>query len=410
MGSARGEGEVQRAISSFAGANPGTSALVWRIGASDAAVPVASFRADTPLIPASTMKLVTSAGALIELGPDFRFQTHLYAPATSVQRGRVLVGPIYLRGSGDPVLATRAYASRYLPGRATRLAALARPLHAKGIRLVRGAIVADERLFDSRRLGPGWPSHYSAYASPLSALATNQDFAGNSRGSHVTSPPLAAAQRLRATLSGFGVTQRGALRVGAAPASGRVLATATSPPLPAIVHAMNLDSDNFIAETLAKDVGAYGAGRGTTRAGVGHTAALLRSRRILAAGDRLVDGSGLSRSNRLSASSLVRLIAAADADSTWGAPLIGSLARGGEGTLIRRFTSGPATKRVRAKTGYLDGVSAIAGRVVSRRGQRYAFALLMNSNDITSARATQDRVITLLASGSEDGAASARSR
>ncbi len=383
---------------------------MWRIDGSGAGVPVGSFQADTPRVPASTMKLVTSAGALIELGPGFRFQTHLYAPTTSVQRGRVLTGPVYLRGSGDPVLATRAYGNRYLPGRATRLATLARQVHARGIRVVRGAIVADERLFDSRRLGPGWPSYYSAYVSPLSALPTNQDFAGNVRGSYVSSPPLAAAQRLRATLSGFGITQRGPLRAGEAPASGRILATATSAPLPVIVHAMNLDSDNFIAETLAKDVGAYATGRGTTRAGVAHTAGLLRSRGILSAKDRLVDGSGLSRSNHVSASSLVRLIAAADADPTWGAPLIGSLARGGEGTLIRRFRSGPATRRVRAKTGYLNGVSAIAGRVVSRRGQRYAFALLMNSSDITGARATQDRVVTLLASGSEDVMAAARSR
>ena len=123
-----------------------------------------------------------------------------------------------------------------------------------------------------------------------------------------------------------------------------------------------------------------------------------------------MDGSGLSRANRVSAASLVRLIAAADADPGWGAPLIGSLAQGGEGTLIHRFRSGPATKRVRAKTGYLDGVSALAGRVISRRGQRYAFALLMNSGDIAGARATQDRVVTLLASGSEDLVASARSR
>jgi serine-type D-Ala-D-Ala carboxypeptidase/endopeptidase (penicillin-binding protein 4) len=383
---------------------------VWRIDGSGTGAPVAGFRADTTRIPASTMKLITSAGALIELGPTFRFQTHLSAPATSVQRGSVLAGPVYLRGSGDPVLATRTYASRYLPGRATRLAALARPLHARGIRVVRGPIVADERLFDSRRLGPGWPSYYTAYISPLSALPTNQDFAGDSRGSYVSSPPLAAAQRLRATLSGFGIAQRGPLRVGAAPASGRILATATSPPLPVIVHAMNLDSDNFIAETLAKDVGAYATGRGSTRAGVTHTAALLRARGILTTHDRLVDGSGLSRSNRVSASSLVRLIAAAEADPAWGAPLMGSLARGGEGTLIHRFRSGPATKRVRAKTGSLNGVSALAGRVVSRRGQRYAFALLMNSWDIAGAHATQDRVVTLLASGSEDLPASARSR
>jgi len=388
-------------ISAWSRANPTTTALVWRLDAGGG-TQVAGFRSETPRIPASTMKLVTSAGALLELGPTHRFATTLLADPSAVVKGRTLAGRLYLRGSGDPVLATRSYGARFLPGRATLMSQLARPLRAQGIRVVRGAIVADEHLFDSRRLGPGWPSYYSAYVSPLSALATNQDFSGNGRGAHVSSPPLAAAQRLRATLKGVGIAQVGALRPGTAPAGARVLATATSPPLPVILRAMNLDSDNFIAETLAKGVGAYGAGRGTTRAGVARTRALLVEGGVLGPADRLVDGSGLSRDNRLSALSLVRLIAAADADTIWGPALIRSLARGGEGTLIRRFRSGPATTRVRAKTGYLDGVSAMAGRVVSRQGQRYAFALLMNSPDILGARATQDRVVNLLAAGAED--------
>jgi serine-type D-Ala-D-Ala carboxypeptidase/endopeptidase (penicillin-binding protein 4) len=375
---------------------------VWRLDGDGAGTQVAGFRAETGRVPASTMKLVTGAGALLQLGPAFRFKTRVVAGARTVRRGKALVGPIYLRGAGDPVLATRSYASAYLAGRATPMAALARPLRARGIRLVRGPIIADEGVFDSRRLGPGWPSYYRYYASPLSGLATNQNFAGNGRGGYVSSPPVAAAQRLRATLRGFGVSHVGPLRAGAAPEGGRVLATAASPRLPVILRAMNLASDNHIAETLVKDVGAYGSGRGTTRLGAARVRALLAREGIIAAGDRLVDGSGLSRGNRLSAATLVRLVAAADADPEWGPALLGSLARGGEGTLVRRFTSGPATRRVRAKTGYLNGVSALAGRVISRRGQRYAFALLMNSADIGGARSTQDRVVNLLASGAED--------
>jgi D-alanyl-D-alanine carboxypeptidase/D-alanyl-D-alanine-endopeptidase (penicillin-binding protein 4) len=401
-GAALGAGQVQSAISSFGAGSPGTSALVWRLDGSGTGTQVAGFRAETGRIPASTMKLVTSGGALLQLGPAFRFETRVVAGASTVRRGKALVGPIYLRGAGDPVLATRSYAAGYLAGRATPMAALARPLRSRGIRLVRGPIVADERIFDSRRLGPGWPSHYRYYASPLSGLATNQNYAGNGRSAYVSSPPVAAAQRLKATLGGFGVSHAGPLKAGAAPERGRVLATAESPRLPVILRAMNLASDNFIAETLVKDVGAYGSGRGTTRLGAARIRTLLAQEGVIGAGDKLVDGSGLSRDNRLSAATLVRLVAAADADPEWGAALIGSLARGGEGTLVRRFTSGPATKRVRAKTGYLDGVSALAGRVISRRGQRYAFALLMNTADIGGARATQDRVVTLLASGAED--------
>ncbi len=401
-GAALGAGQVQSAISSFGAGSPGTSALVWRLDGSGTGIQVAGFRAETGRVPALTMKLVTSAGALLQLGPAFRFETRVVAGASTVRRSKALVGPIYLRGAGDPVLATRSYASAYLAGRATQMAALARPLRSRGIRLVRGPIVADERIFDSRRMGPGWPSYYRYYAGPLSGLATNQNYAGNGRSAYVSSPPVAAAQRLKATLGGFGVSHVGPLKTGAAPERGRVLAKAESPRLPVILRAMNLASDNHIAETLIKDVGAYGSGRGTTRLGAARTRTLLAQEGVIGAGDRLVDGSGLSRDNRLSAATLVRLVAAADADPEWGAALIGSLARGGEGTLVRRFTSGPATKRVRAKTGYLDGVSALAGRVISRRGQRYAFALLMNTADIGGARATQDRVVTLLASGAED--------
>lgn len=397
-------GAVQKAISRWSAANPATSALVWRLDSQGPRVVVGGFRPDAPRIPASTMKLVTSAGALLQFGPGHRFTTRLLAADGASRRGRTLVGTLYLRGAGDPVLATRSYAGRYLPGRATRIAELARPLRAKGIRLVRGRIVADEHLFDSRRLGPGWPSYYRAYASPLSALATNQNFSGNARASYVGNPALTAAQRMRAALKGVGVRQVGGLAVGVTPASARPVGSATSPPLRTILRTMNLESDNFIAETLVKDVGAYGAGRGTTTAGVTRTRRVLAARGILGASDRLVDGSGLSRANRIAASSLVRLIADADGDATWGSALISSLARGGEGTLVRRFLSGPATKRVRAKTGYLNNVSAMAGRVVSRRGERYAFALIMNSPDILGARATQDRVVTLLAAGSEDPA------
>jgi len=397
-----GAGQAQSALSAFGAANPGTTALVWRLDGSGSGSPVAGFRPEAARIPASTMKLVTSAGALLELGPTFRFETTLVAGPETVRRGKALVGPVYLRGAGDPVLATRSYASAFLGGRATRMSELARPLRRRGVRLVRGPIVADERIFDSRRLGPGWPSYYRLYAAPLSGLPTNQGYAGNGRAAYVSSPPLAAARRLKATLKGVGVAQAGPLRRGAAPRDGRVLATATSPPLPVILRSMNLASDNFIAETLAKGVGAYGSRRGATRAGMARIRALLDQHGIAGAGDRRVDGSGLSRENRVSAATMVRLVAAADADPGWGAALLGSLARGGEGTLIRRFTSGPATRRVRAKTGYLNGVSSLAGRVVSRRGQRYAFAMIMNTADIGGARATQDRVVTLLASGAED--------
>jgi serine-type D-Ala-D-Ala carboxypeptidase/endopeptidase (penicillin-binding protein 4) len=394
--------EIQTAVSAFAASHPRSTILVARLDGTGAATPVAAHRADTPLIPASTMKLASGAGALIELGPAHRFATRLLAGPATRRDGRTLRGPVYLRGAGDPVLATRAYAAAWLPAGSTRLADLAAPLRRRGVRLVRGPIVADESLFDARRLGPGWPSRYAAYAAPLSALATNQDHAGNGRARYAADPPLAAARRLRAALRGVGVAQRGPLRAGRTPPGARVLATAASPPLATVVRTMNLDIDNFIAEMLTKGIGAAAGAGGSTAAGTARTTEVLSERGLLGPGDRLVDGSGLSRANRLSARSLVRILAAADADPGWGAALIASMARGGEGTLVRRFATGVATRRVRAKTGYLDGVSAMAGRVVSRRGPRYAFAVVANTPDIAAARAIQERVVVMLASGVAD--------
>jgi serine-type D-Ala-D-Ala carboxypeptidase/endopeptidase (penicillin-binding protein 4) len=394
---------VQRALSGWTATHPATSAVVIRLTPAGT-TQVAGYRVEAGAIPASTMKLVTTAGALLQFGPRHRFATTLYAAPGATVRRRVLRGTLYLRGAGDPQLATRSYAARYLEGRGTSLAALVLPLRRQGVRGVRGRLVADESLFDSRRMGPTWPSYYSAYSAPLSALPTNQDYAGNDRSRYTSDPPLAAAQRLRAALRGVGIVQAGALARGVTPDGVRPIARVRSARLSSILRGMNLDSDNFVAETIAKDVGAYGAGRGTTAAGVARTRALLAHLGVMSPADRLVDGSGLSRANRLTAGTLARLVAAADRDPTWGRALLGSLAHGGQGTLIHRFTSGPARLRVRAKTGYIDGAAALAGRVVSVHGERYAFAMLMNTPDIYGAHAIQDRIVTMLAAGAEDAA------
>lgn len=363
---------------------------------------MAAVRPDAPRIPASNMKMVTAAGALLQMGPGHRFATRVATTQRAVVAGGRLRGPLYLIGAGDPLLATRAYATRHLPRGATALLDLARPLRRAGIRRVAGPIVADESLFDARRQAPRWLSHYHLYAQPLSAIATNQNFAGNARGSDVGSPWRAGALRLRGALSGVHIRQSGAVRRGVAPAGARVLATSRSAPLRTIVREMNVPSDNFIAEMLVKAVGADGAARGTTPAGTARTRALLAGKGILTGRERLIDGSGLSRANRLTATALVRLVAAADAEPSWGRPFLASLPRGGEGTLIRRLRSPAIARRVQAKTGFINGASALSGRVVSRGGHRYAFSLLMNTGDISGARHAQEQVVAMLALGRED--------
>ncbi len=393
---------IATALGTWTAANPQTSAVAWRLDPSGP-VEVLAYKPDAPRRPASTMKIVTAATALLALSPNFRFETRLYAGVNARQTGAVLSGPVYLKGYGDPTLATPQYARRYLHGYGGNLGKLGTPLRAAGVRTITGPLVVDETIFDSIRGGPTWPARYATECQPLSGLAVNQSYLGDQRGRYVKNPARAAGNRLRIAWKRLGITHKGTVRAGTTPAQGRLLAIATSPPLRVITGLMLPDSDNYLAEMLVKDVGAYTRGTGSTAAGTAAARSILSGKGLLRPGDRLVDGSGLARENRLSAASLTGILAAADSEPSWGSTLVASLAQGGEGTLKRRFLSSAIRHRVHAKTGYISGTSTLAGIVESRSGSRYAFAIMMNQGSITGAKATQDRIVTLLASGVADG-------
>jgi D-alanyl-D-alanine carboxypeptidase/D-alanyl-D-alanine-endopeptidase (penicillin-binding protein 4) len=394
---------LSAALTGWTAANPATSAAVWRLDPSGP-VQVLAYKPDTPRRPASTLKILTAASALLALSPNFRFETRLYAGVNTTQNGAVLTGPLYLKGYGDPTLSTPQYARRYLHGYGGNLGRLATPLRAAGVRVVRGPLVVDETIFDTIRRGPTWPARYTTECQPLSGISVNQSYLGEQRGRYVKSPSRAAGNRLRIAWKRLGIVHRGTVRTGRAPAQGRLIATATSPPLRVITGLMLPSSDNYLAEMLVKNVGAYTRGTGSTAAGSAAATSLLSGKGLLRPSDRLVDGSGLALDNRLTATSLVRVLAAAEAEPSWGSTLIDSLPRGGEGTLRRRLLDPVVRSRVRAKTGYLDRTSTLAGIVEGRSGIRYAFAILMNQGSISGAKATQDRLVTLLASGVADGA------
>lgn len=395
------DSRVERLIDAFGTGHPTTSALVWRLDPSGP-VQVAAWRPNIPLAPASTMKIVTSASALLTVGPDFRFTTRVEtAPGAGIRTG-TLRGPAVLIGAGDPMLSTRSYARAHLSGVGTDIARLARAVRTSGVRRITGGIVVDETLFDSARTAPHWKSDYVFECPPLSAIVTNQNHSGTGTSGNVSSPPVAAGQRLAAALARAGVHVSGAIRAGRDQPGGQVIGQVQSPPLRAIIAVMNPASDNFIAEMLTKDAGAYGVGHGTTPAGTGHAEALLRERGALGANDDLIDGSGLSHSNRLSAGTLVRVLAAATREPLWGDALIRSLEHGGQGTLIHRLRDPAVRNRLRAKTGYINGVASLAGVATSRSGVRYAFAFLINDSDIGQAQRTMDQAVTLLANGAAD--------
>lgn len=393
--------QLSAALDAWTAANPATSALVWRLDPAGP-VEVLSYRADVARRPASTMKIVTAASALLALGPSFRFQTRLYAGASATQTGDALKGALYVKGYGDPVLSTPQYARRYLDGYGGNIGRFGRILRDRGVRSVRGPLVVDDSAFDRLRRVPAWPARYANECQPLAALSVNQAYLGNVRGRYVRRPATAAGVQIRNAMRSLGVRHAGGVIVGRTPAQARLLGTVSSPPLRVITRLMLPDSDNYLAEMMTKGVGATVRGEGTTRAGTAHARAQLAAKGLLDPSDRLVDGSGLAVENRLTATTLVEVLAAADREPAWGATLLGALPRGGEGTLIRRLRGlGP---RVRAKTGYISGTSTLAGVVDSRAGTRYAFALLMNQGSISGAKAVQDRIVALLGAGIADTA------
>jgi serine-type D-Ala-D-Ala carboxypeptidase/endopeptidase (penicillin-binding protein 4) len=337
-------------------------------------------RATRSLAPASTEKLPLTYVLLTALGPQLRLETSAVARGTV--SGGVLRGDIYLVGGGDPSL-SRA-----------DLASLARQVRASGIARVTGRLFGDESLFDARRTAPGWkPSFYISECAPLSALVVDRARYGD----HVTgAPALAAALLFRDALARTGVTVAGTATTGMAPSASEPVAVVRSPTLAKLIATMDLESDNFTAEMLLKQLGLLQAPQGSTAAGAQVVMRQLGADGIPLAGVRIVDGSGLSVLDRLTVDALVAILRAMWDDPALRPALLRALpVAGRSGTLSDRMRSPPLLGNVRAKTGTTRAASALAGYVKSR----YVFAILQNGAPISSwwARRAQDRFAAVLA-------------
>lgn len=336
---------------------------------------------ELPLIPASNEKLAVTYACLLALGPSFRFSTDVLGEGEL--DGSLWRGDIFLKGYGDPMLST------------LDLLKLASQLYAQGIRRVSGQIVGDESFFDAKRMAPGWkPWYFMNESAPLSALTVDR---ARYQGRITREPALAAAMSFRAALLRAGISVAGRAMTGTADPTAVPLASTESVALERILRFMDHESDNFTAEILLKQLGAGFALQGTTAAGAEVVHRLLAEQQIPLAGVRIVDGSGLSRLDRLTAASLVGMLQSSWLNQELREILIAALpVAGRSGTLDRRMRGTAAAGRVRAKTGTLSVASALSGYV--RR--RYAFSIIQNGSPVSHfwARRAQDRFATVLAS------------
>jgi serine-type D-Ala-D-Ala carboxypeptidase/endopeptidase (penicillin-binding protein 4) len=366
----------------------------------------------SPSAPASTAKLATAVTALATLGPATRFRTRV------VQAGG---NRIILVGGGDPTLAAGRPPAADYPQPATLRALAAdtvRSLRARHRHSV--SLGYDTSLYRGPGLAPGWPESYvtTGNVTDITALEVDQgrlsrngqpqdaDVPGNLRP-RSQDPAGDAARAFARYLSGDGIKVAGPPRPATAGHAARQLAAVASPSLTAIVAQMLTESNNVIAENLARHL-AIATGRPATFSGAAAAVTGVARRLGAGAGIHLVDGSGLSPRDRIPAATLVRLIglAASPRHPELRAVITGLPVAGFSGTLSAGqsvFGNPGAAARgmVRAKTGNLDTVVSLAGLADDHDGTMLAFAFMADrvpsAGDLTRAARTVDKLAQALA-------------
>jgi D-alanyl-D-alanine carboxypeptidase/D-alanyl-D-alanine-endopeptidase (penicillin-binding protein 4) len=393
------------------------------------------------LLPASNLKLFTSATAMDVLGPDYTFSTTI--AQDGAQHGSTLAGNLYLKGTGDPTMLAADYD------------ALAAKVAGAGITRVSGQLVADDGWFDSQRLGAnwGWDDEPYYYAAEVSALTISPDTDYDAGSVNVTVSPGAVGQPpkvtvtppnnyltivntattgaagsattddvnrdegdnviritgsiaadaapdvetmavwdptrfvatlFRADLAAHGVTVSEPTGYHATPSDAKTIASRTSMPLSQLLTPFLKLSNNLHAEALVKAAGRKVSGQGSWPVGL---TALERDFGTFGLNPKqlsMVDGSGLSRQDYTSTDQISTLLVAARQQpwfSTWynALPIAGVSDRLVGGTLRSRMVGTPAANNMHAKTGSMTGVSALSGYVTAANGEKLVFAMAENN-------------------------------
>ncbi|MEW2293693.1 D-alanyl-D-alanine carboxypeptidase/D-alanyl-D-alanine-endopeptidase [Streptomyces sp. NPDC006743] len=340
------------------------------------------------LTPASTTKIATAVAALSALGPDHRFTTRAALEPDT--------GELVLVGGGDPTLTAREDA-RGAASLRTLADATATALAARGLHRV--TLSYDTTLYAGSGLHPIGVNENLARVSALTADEARTDGSDHGPAPRADDPAADAARAFGRFLADHGVRTTAP---GPSKATGRsqTLATVSSPPLSDVVERMLTNSDNDIAEALARQTAAAGGERPDFAGGARAVAARLERLGLPLAGTAFHDGSGLDRTDRLTANLLTALLrTAADPARPGLRPVLTGLPVAGfTGTLADRYAQDGAAGIVRAKTGTLTGVNTLAGTAVDRDGRLLAFAFLTEgTTDPQAAQSALDHTATALA-------------
>jgi len=325
-------------------------------------------RGDAALVPASTMKVLTSLAAVDTLGAGATFTTRVVSP-----KG----GRLVLVGGGDPMLTDKQSKSATKPASLEALAArTVAALKESGTRSVR--LGYDASLFSGPAWHPSWKSSWRSFTARVSALSING--ARADQWAVHADPALTAARAFATRLRKAGIKVT-AVAAQEAPADAATLAEVRSAGLARIVGHTLRASDNFAAEVLSRHVGLGTSGKGSFKAGSAAVTTWLKANRLWAGDTVIDDGSGLSGKSRVRPSVLADAIALALVTPRLSSVPAGFPVAGVSGTLKDRFddkAERAGRKVVHAKTGTLLGVASLAGYVTTADGATLAFAAMAN--------------------------------
>jgi D-alanyl-D-alanine carboxypeptidase/D-alanyl-D-alanine-endopeptidase (penicillin-binding protein 4) len=351
---------------------------------------------DSPTLPASTNKLTTAVAVLAVRGPNYRIPTKAVAGNSP--------GEVVLVGGGDPTLAINKTGSYPGAARLDRLAAQVK--NALG-GTAPTKVTVDSSLFTGPVYGP-WDGDiaYNGYAGPAVALMTDGARVNPKQvkppAARYKQPDIAAGQAFAKALG----LPTAAVARGTVPAGARQLGQVRSVPIGRMVEVMLAESDNVIAEMLSRQV-ALAKNQPASYAGAAKAVkGVLTGLGLPATEIKLSDGSGFSRADRLTPSLLTDLLrlAADPAHPELHGVFSGLPVAGWSGTLRERYREPAAGSQagaglVRAKTGTLRGVNAIAGIVLDADGRLLAFAVMADAVQVgqDAAQNALDRIAAKLA-------------
>ncbi|MDV3128837.1 D-alanyl-D-alanine carboxypeptidase/D-alanyl-D-alanine-endopeptidase [Mycobacterium sp. 21AC1] len=376
-------------------ADPNLGDVTGRITDASTGAQLWEQHSDVPMQPASVNKVLTTAAALLTLERDARLATTVLAASSRP-------GLVILKGGGDTTLsAAPAGTDTWYKG-AARISDLADQIRQSGIKVT--AVQVDTSAYSGPTMAPGWdPADIEGGdIAPMESVMLDggrtQPVTVESRRS--VTPALDAGRALAVALK---VDPETVTVLASGAPGGREIATVQSAPLIERLRQMMNDSDNVMAESIAREVADELHRPQSFTGGVEAVLGQLESVGIDTAGADLVDSSGLSVEDRLTAQTLDEVVNAAAGDSEPTLrPLVDLLPiAGGSGTLSNRYLDTDAGRIaagwLRAKTGSLTGTNALAGIVTDDDGRVLTFALLSNNAGL-SGRTAIDALAAVLRS------------